>query len=118
MAKLDSKVASDTANSICRRLANGFVRIYDGEPERSLLLVQLRYEKFSDAVDGIAKAAIHPDTAIATGRARTARHVESDGRTVVMDTSVGTSKADLIIDRVDIEAGSPVSITGFTFAIK
>lgn len=114
MAK-NTEIANWLADSIAQRLVNGYVRIYDAN---SILLVQLRYDGFDEPVDGIATARILPELGIANGRAKRAQHLEADGQTVVFETSVGTSRAELILDNVDIEIGSPVVIEGFTIKVK
>lgn len=59
--------------------------------------------------------AIAPDTnANATGTAAWFRIVQSNGTTFVLDGSVGTSAADLILNSLAIAAGAQVSISSFT----
>lgn len=53
-------------------------------------------------------------TAVASGTADFFRIVKSDGTTVVMDGSVGTSGADLNLNTTTISSGQTVSITAGT----
>lgn len=50
-------------------------------------------------------------SADATGTATWARLVKSDGTTFVMDMSVGTSSADIILNTTSIVTGAAVSIS-------
>ena len=53
-------------------------------------------------------------TAVATGTATFFRIYQSDGTTVVMDGSVGTSSADLVLNTVSIVTNDTVAITSGT----
>lgn len=53
-------------------------------------------------------------TAVATGTATFFRIYKSDGTTVVMDGSVGTSSADLVLNTVSIATNDTVAITSGT----
>ena len=53
-------------------------------------------------------------TAVATGTAEFFRITKSDNTTVIMDGSVGTSSADMILDNTSIATGQTVSITSGT----
>lgn len=53
-------------------------------------------------------------TAVASGTADFFRIVKSDGTTVVMDGSVGTSGADLNLNTTTVASGQTVSITAGT----
>jgi hypothetical protein len=53
-------------------------------------------------------------TAVASGTASWFRITQSNGTTVVMDGSVGTSNADMVLDSTNITAGQTVSITSGT----
>lgn len=53
-------------------------------------------------------------TADNTGTATFFRLLKSDGTTVVMDGSVGTSGADLNLNSVAISAGAAVAVSSFT----
>lgn len=53
-------------------------------------------------------------SADATGTATWARIFKSDGTTIVLDCSVGTSAADIILTTVSIVAAAAVSVTSAT----
>ena len=53
-------------------------------------------------------------SANATGTASWARIFKSDGTTIVLDCSVGTSAADIILNTVSIVAAATVSVTSAT----
>lgn len=53
-------------------------------------------------------------SADASGTAAHFRLYKSDGTTCVMQGSVGTSGADLIVDNTSFNAGQPFNVTGFT----
>lgn len=53
-------------------------------------------------------------TAVATGTASFFRIFKSDGTTVVMDGSVGTSSADLVLNTTSIATNDTVAITSGT----
>jgi hypothetical protein len=125
--KLANAQASRAADAVCARLNNGYLRIYDGtQPTDAdtavgaqVLLAELRYgaTAYGAAVNGVATAnAITPDSsANATGTATWARHLESDGATVVFDGSVGTSGANLNMNSVAISSGAAVSVSAYTY---
>jgi 5-hydroxyisourate hydrolase-like protein (transthyretin family) len=50
-------------------------------------------------------------SADATGTATWARIVKSDGTTHILDCSVGTSAADIILNTTSIVAGAAVAVT-------
>ena len=105
---------------------SGKLRIYDGTQATDadtalgaqVLLAELTMNAtaFAAASGGSASAnAITADaSANATGTATWFRLVESDGTTVVMDGSVGTSGANLNLNSVAIQAAAQVSVSSFT----
>lgn len=104
---------------------SGLLRIYDGsQPANAdvaistqVLLAELTMNATAFLVAaGVATAnAVTQDaSANNTGTASWFRLVKSDGTTVLMDGSVGTSGADCNLDSVSITAAVPVSITAFT----
>lgn len=105
---------------------SGKLRIYSGtQPANAdtalsgnTLLAELTMNAtaFGASASGVATAnAITQDSAAdATGTAAFFRLLESDGTTVVMDGSVGTTGADLNINSVAIQSGAAVSVTAFT----
>lgn len=133
MAK-DTQIHDDIvdlqADVICTALDNGYLRIYAGsKPATAMaalsgetLLAELRFAATSEAsvVDGlITFAALTADTnANNTGTAAYFRAFKSDGTTVVMDGTVGTSDANLILGTTTINAGQTVSVTSLTHDVK
>ena len=57
---------------------------------------------------------VNNGTAVASGTATFFRITKSDGTTVVMDGSVGTSGADMNLDNTSIATGQTVTITSGT----
>jgi hypothetical protein len=70
---------------------------------------------FGTDTDGtLTLGSVTTGTAVATGTASFFRVFKSDGTTVVMDGSVGTSGADLNLDTTTINVTQSVNITGGT----
>jgi hypothetical protein len=107
-------------------LNSGILRIYDGtQPATAdtaigaqVLLAELTFNAtaFGAGSAGVATAnAITQDSsANATGTATWFRAFQSNGTTAVLDGSVGTSDANLVLNSVAISAGAAVSCTAFT----
>jgi len=127
---ISDTAANAEADALCALLDNGYLRIYDGaQPANAntaittqTLLAELRFgaTAFGSASGGIATAnAITPDTdANATGTATWFRCLKSDGTTVVMDGSVGTSGCDLNLNSTAIQQHAEVDVTSFTYQAK
>lgn len=111
----------------CLANANsGLLRIYDGtQPTDAdtaigaqVLLAELTMNAtaFAGASSGSAAAnAITSDSsANAAGTATWFRLLKSDGTTVIMDGSVGTSGANLNLNSVAISSGAAVAVSSFT----
>lgn len=125
--KLSNAAANAAADAVCVLLNNGYLRIYttaqatdaDTALGAQTLLAELRFgaTAFGSAVAGVATAnAITQDSsADATGTAAWYRALKSDGTTVVMDGSVGTSGANLNLNSVAIQSGAAVSISSMTY---
>lgn len=103
--------------------ASGKLRIYAGSRPATggtatTLLAELTLNAtFAPAASGgvLTLNAITGDTtADATGTATWARILKSDGTTIVMDCSVGTSGADINLNTTSIVAGAAVDITSAT----
>lgn len=117
------------ADAMSDLLDNGYLRIYDGsQPANAdtaistqVLLAELRFNATAApaASNGVLtfNAITAEDSALATGTATWFRALKSDGTTVVMDGSVGTSGANLNLSSVAITTGSSVAITAFTHTI-
>jgi hypothetical protein len=70
---------------------------------------------FGTDTDGtLSLGSVTTGTAVATGTASFFRVFKSDGTTVVMDGSVGTTGADLNLDTTTINITQSVNITGGT----
>ena len=117
------------ADAMSDLLDNGYLRIYDGSQPANAdtavstqtLLAELRFNATAApaASNGVLtfNAVTAEDSALATGTATWFRALKSDGTTVVMDGSVGTSGANLNLSSASITIGSSVSVTSFTHTI-
>lgn len=102
---------------------SGFIRIYDGTQAATpataigsqVLLAELTCNATfaPGASSGVLtlNAITNDSSANATGTASWFRMVKSDGTTVVMDGTVGTSGCDLNINSTAISSGAAVAIT-------
>jgi hypothetical protein len=108
---------------------SGYLRLYTGtQPANAnaalsgnTLLATLRFNATAFAnVNGVLTAnAITSDTnAAATGTATFFRAFESDGTTVLMDGSIGTSGANMNIATTSINAGQTVSCSSFVHTLN
>lgn len=68
----------------------------------------------TDSNGTITLSAVTNGTAVATGTGQFFRIFKSDGTTVVMDGSVATSDADLVLNNTSIATGQVVSISAGT----
>ena len=114
------------ADDLSARLNSGFLRIYDGtQPATAdtaittqVLLAELTFSATAApaATNGlITFNAIGSDaSANATGTASWYRCFASNGTTVVMDGSVGTSASNLVLNSTSIVSGGTVSVSAFT----
>lgn len=102
---------------------SGKLRIYDGSrPATGGSATTLLAELTCNATFAGAAAAgvltlnaiTQDSSADATGTATWARLLKSDGVTIVMDLSVGTSGADINLNTVAIVTGAAVSVTSAT----
>lgn len=128
--KISNAAANAAADALCALLNNGYLRIYDGSQPTDadtaigaqVLLAELRFgaTAFGAAVAGVATAnAITSDSAAnATGTASWFRALKSDGTTVVMDGSVGTSGANLNINSTAIQINAAVSVSSYTYTVQ
>jgi hypothetical protein len=80
------------------------------------LLVQLPISGTfgTDSNGTITLSTVTNGTAVATGTGQFFRIFKSDATTVVMDGSVGTSSADMILNNTSIATGQTVSISSGT----
>ena len=68
----------------------------------------------TDSNGTLTFSTINSGTAVASGTAGFFRIVKSDGTTVVMDGSIGTSSADLVLNTTTIATNDTVAITSGT----
>ena len=104
--------------------SNAIIRLYNGtQPANANTAISTQTLLVSLAISGafgtdsngtLTFSTINNGTAVATGTASFFRIVKSDGTTVVMDGSVGTSSADLVLNTVSIVTGDTVAITSGT----
>jgi hypothetical protein len=118
------------ADALARLLDNGYLRLYSGSQPATadtalgaqVLLAELRFNATSApaASAGVLTFnAITSDTAAdATGTAAFYRALKSDGTSVVMDGSVGTSSADLVLNSTAIQSGAQVDVTSFAVTVS
>lgn len=118
------------ADAIARLLDSGVLKLYTGTQPATAdtalsgntLLGTLTFAATSaPAASGgvLTFSAITSDTtADATGTATFFRALKSDATTVVMDGSVGTSSADLVMNAVAIVAGAQIDVTSFTLTVS
>jgi hypothetical protein len=105
--------------------SGSIIRLYDGtQPANAntaistqTLLVSLTVAGSfgTDSNGTITLGAVTSGTAVASSTATFFRIVKSDGTTVVMDGSVGTSGADMNLNSTTIASGQTVAITAGTF---
>ena len=104
--------------------SGSIIRLYDGtQPANAntaistqTLLVELTIAGGfgTDSNGTITLGSVTSGTAVASGTAGFFRIVKSDGTTVVMDGSVGTSGADMNLNTTTVASGQTVSITAGT----
>lgn len=125
--QLSTTTRNARADALTALLNNGYLRIYDGTQPASadtaitsqVLLAELRFNAtaFGAAASAVAtaNAITRDDVANATGTATWCRCLKSDGTTVVMDGSVGTSNANLVLSSTGIVAGDAVEVSAMTY---
>lgn len=125
-----STTARNTALDALAALYNsGKLRIYDGsQPANAntaisgqVLLAELTFNStaFGSASSGVATAnAITSDSsADATGTASWFRCVKSDGTTVLMDGTAGTSGCNLNLNSTSISSGATIGVSAGTLTL-
>lgn len=129
--RLSNVTVNSQADSLARRLDNGFMRIYSGaqpgnadiEVTSQVLLAELRFANPSApaASSGVLTFTqlTFDAAADATGTASWFRCVSADGSTVVMDGSVGTagSSSNLELATNQIVQNAQVNVTSFTHTV-
>jgi hypothetical protein len=128
--KFSNLTVNGEADFIGTALDSGFIRIYDGSQPATAdtalsgqtLLAELTFgaDAFPAAVAGVltANAITSDSSANATGTAAWARLLKTDGTSVVMDGTVGTSAANVVINSTAISAGAVVSCSSLTITIS
>lgn len=129
IVNLSDTAAETEANALAPLMNSGTIELYTGtQPANAntalsgnTLLATLTFGSpaFGSAASGgiITANAITSGTAVATGTATFARIYKSDGTTVVMDATVGTSGAGLNLNTTSIVTGGLVSVTSFTHTV-
>lgn len=127
--KLADEVVNAQANVLGEMLSDGFIDIYDGaQPEsandsisKQTLCVSLRFgtPAFGPAQKGIISAnTIASGVAVATvSNATWARVFRADHKTKVMDVSVGTKDANIILPTTNIVRGVTVQCSSFLHTV-
>lgn len=128
--QLANATISAQASALASLLANGYLRLYSGTQPASAdtalsgntLLAELRFgaTAFGAPVNGVLTAnSITADSdAKATGTAAFFRAFSSDGVTVVMDGSVDTSNANMILPTTSISQHQTVSCSSFQHTVQ
>lgn len=124
--RITNAVASAMCDALVDLLDSGYLRLYDGTIPTNAdtaigaqtLLAELRFNAtaFGAASNGVATAnAFTADSsANATGTASWFRALASNGTTVIMDGTVGTSGEDLNLNTTSIVSGAAVSVSSMT----
>lgn len=128
--QMSNNAVNVEANALARRLDNGYRRIYSGTKPATAdtalsgntLLAELRFEATSapSASNGVLTFTINTDTSANNdGTATFFRDFESDGTTVVMDGTVGTtgSTSNLELNTTTFVTGQQVAITTATHTV-
>lgn len=127
--QLTNATVSAEADALARLLDNGYLRLYDSTQAATadtavgaqVLLAELRFNATSapSASNGVLTFnAITADAdANASGTASWFRALRSDGSTVVMDGSVGTATANLVLNSTAITIHAAVSVSAFTHTV-
>lgn len=127
--KMSNQSVNTEANALATQFNSGYLRIYDGtQPATAdtaittqVLLAELIFNAtaFGSAAAGVITAnAITDDSAAnATGTATWFRALKSDGTTILMDGSVGTTGSDMNLNSTAIQINATVSITSFVHTV-
>lgn len=128
--KLSNAAVNAEANALSPLLNNGYLRLYDGtQPTNAdtavgsqVLLAELRFNATAapSAVNGVLtfNAITQDSSANNTGTASWFRALASDGSTVYLDGSVGTTGCDLNMSTTSIVAGSIVGVNSFIYTVN
>jgi hypothetical protein len=126
---LATAAANTMATALGTLLDGGYLRLYSGTqpatPDVSIgtstLLAELRFDTpaFGTPAAGVltANALTAEDAALANGTAAWARMWASNGTTPILDGSVGTGNANVVLDAVVLTTGVPVALTSVTIRV-
>lgn len=128
--QLSNAVVNAQADALGSLLNNGYLRLYSGSQPATAdtavssqtLLAELRFgaTAFPSASNGVltANAITADSSADASGTATWFRALKSDGTTAVLDGTVGTSAANMIIATTTITLAQTVSCSSFTHTVQ
>ena len=116
------------AQALANLFSDGYLRIYAGEQpvdgdtasSGATLLAELRFAPiaFQSVTNGVMVAnTIAPVVASDNGSASWFRALESDGTTSILDGSIGTSDANLVLGTTTISQGLIVNVSSFIHSI-
>lgn len=104
--------------------SNAIIRIYAGtQPTNAntaittqtlLAALTITGSFGTDSNGTLTISSVASTTAVASGTASFFRIVKSDGTTVVMDGSIGTSDADMVVNSTTVNSGENVQISSGT----
>lgn len=127
--QLSNEAVNAEGDALGALLNNGYLRVYDGsQPANAntavssqVLLAELRFNAtaFGATSAGVmtANAITADSSANASGTAAWFRALKSDGTSAIMDGTVGTSSANMIIATTTITAAQTVSCSAFTHTL-
>lgn len=127
--QLSNATVNGQADYLSDQLDDGYLRIYDGSQPADadtaigaqVLLAELRFNATAApaaALGVLTFNAITADSsANASGTATWARCLKSDGTSVVMDCTVATATANVILNSVVISSGAQVSVSSMTHTV-
>lgn len=127
--KLADIVINAQANALAEMLKDGYIDIYDGDqpesPETDVgtrklsVTLKLGSPAFLPAVKGVLSAnPIQSGRIVAdVEKARWARLYQSDHKTPVMDVSVGTKDANIIVPTTHMVSGVTMGVSSFLHAV-
>lgn len=127
--QLSNAAVNAEADALAVLLNTGYLRLYSGTQPATAdtalsgntLLAELRFgaTAFGASVAGVltANAITADSSADATGTASFFRALKSDGTSVIMDGTVGTATANMVIATTTITAAQTVSCSSFTHTV-
>jgi hypothetical protein len=126
--QLSDALVDAQADLIATLLDDGYLRVYSGtQPANAdtavtdqTLLAEFRFASPSapDAVNGVLTfSEIAASDVVATGTASWCRMLMSDGSTAVLDGSVGTADANLVLTATSLAAGSSLQIDSLSHTV-